>query len=75
MARQGALMLDDTSQNEVLMRNTLMNINLLYREREQRLAARNEALQTAAEQLQLKIKQKVTTPDILIFHRLYMLNF
>jgi hypothetical protein len=34
-------------------------VYLLFREREQRLAARNEALQTAAEQLQLKIKQKV----------------
>lgn len=29
------------------------------REREMRLAARNEALQTATEQLQLKIQQKV----------------
>lgn len=29
------------------------------REREMRIAARNEALQTATEQLQLKIQQKV----------------
>jgi len=35
------------------------------REREMRIAARNEALQTATEQLQLKIQQKVKKPLIL----------
>ena len=34
---------------------------VVVREREMRIAARNEALQTATEQLQLKIQQKVCT--------------
>ena len=37
------------------------------REREMRIAARNEALQTATEQLQLKIQQKVMKNFIVHF--------
>ena len=37
------------------------------REREMRLAARNEALQTATEQLQLKIQQKVRSNTGFLF--------
>ena len=37
------------------------------REREMRIAARNEALQTATEQLQLKIQQKVMNIFIVRF--------
>lgn len=37
------------------------------REREMRIAARNEALQTATEQLQLKIQQKVMNNFIVRF--------
>ena len=37
------------------------------REREMRIAARNEALQTATEQLQLKIQQKVMNNFIVCF--------
>ena len=37
------------------------------REREMRIAARNEALQTATEQLQLKIQQKVMKNFIVRF--------
>ena len=37
------------------------------REREMRIAARNEALQTATEQLQLKIQQKVMNNFIYCF--------
>ena len=44
-------------------KHILLLYNLLFcfvnREREMRIAARNEALQTATEQLQLKIQQKV----------------
>lgn len=38
----------------------------VHREREMRIAARNEALQTATEQLQLKIQQKVKQAAILL---------
>lgn len=40
--------------------------SFFHREREMRIAARNEALQTATEQLQLKIQQKVKQATILL---------
>ena len=39
--------------------SSIFSFCFVNREREMRIAARNEALQTATEQLQLKIQQKV----------------
>ena len=39
--------------------SSIFSFYFVNREREMRIAARNEALQTATEQLQLKIQQKV----------------
>lgn len=48
-----------------VLRSMIALFCFVNREREMRIAARNEALQTATEQLQLKIQQKVKKPLIL----------
>ena len=52
--------------SDCVLRSMIVLFCFVNREREMRIAARNEALQTATEQLQLKIQQKVTDKNHLI---------